>query len=185
MTEAQKQIRRDKKNRKGNTTMDSFLIPPSNNDANNNSSEGADESSTAVSDNDAVTFSDITNTSIRRVPRPIIANMEAEDGRMQHEQSSGMNNKVGCCWNNLRWIIRRRCHAIWLDSDDNQLVTVTGWYRGGRSNNKPNNCRRSKSNERREMIEYIIYAPTILVLELIIIVFKLHQSLIAKSTNSQ
>lgn len=97
MTEAQKQIRRDKKNRKGNTTMDSFLIPPSNNDANNNSSEGADESSTAVSDNDAVTFSDITNTSIRRVPRPIIANMEAEDGRMQHEQSSGMNNKVGCC----------------------------------------------------------------------------------------
>jgi hypothetical protein len=35
------------------------------------------------------------------------------------------------------------------------------------------------------MIEYIIYAPTILVLELIIIVFKLHQSLIAKSTNSQ
>ena len=105
-------------------------------------------------------------------------------GRMQHEQSSGMNNKVGCCWINLRWIIRRRCHAIWLDSDDNQLVTVTDG-RGGRSNNKPNNCRRSKSNERREMIEYIIYAPTILVLELIIIVFKRHQSLIAKSTNSQ
>jgi hypothetical protein len=80
MTEAQKQIRRDRKNQKGNTTMNSFLMPPSNNNANNNSVEGADESSMADTDNDvAVTFSDNTNTSIRRAPRPVIANLDAED----------------------------------------------------------------------------------------------------------
>jgi hypothetical protein len=90
MTEAQKQIRRDRKNRKGNTTMDSFLMPPSNNNANNDSVEGEGESSMAGTDNDvAVTFSDNTNTSIRRAPRPVIANLEAEDEDDEGYDSDG------------------------------------------------------------------------------------------------
>ena len=45
--------------------------------------------------------------------------------------------------------------------------------------------KKQKQRETGDDCIYIIWAPTILVLGLIIIVFKLHQSLIAKSTNSQ
>jgi hypothetical protein len=79
MTEAQKQRRQDNNNRKGNTTMDSFLLQPNNEDG-NDSPEVADESSNAG--NNAVTFSDnTTNTSNtnRRTHRPVVANLDVND----------------------------------------------------------------------------------------------------------